>query len=247
MTLQPYPSCVECRQRGAARLTIGAIARDADRSYGPLMPRPRTLCELFDRIVAERGPQLALRSVDGSFVLTWREYATQANAVAGGLAGLGVGRGDAVACWLTDRPELDIVHVGAVRIGAVPFSMHPASTDTQAAWALADAAARVLFTEPAFLGVALVIRAGGHTQLQIVVLVEGANAYALTWAELLDCAPARFDPDATARAVRPEDAATLISAPDGKAISFTHGQILGLIARGDEPDGATPFRSLLGR
>ena len=131
------------------------------------MPSPRTLCDLFDRTVAERGPQLALRSDDGSFVLTWSEYAAQAKAAAAGLAGLGVRHGDTVACWLFDRPELDLAHTGALRLGAVPFSLHPTLTHAQAAHAIADAAARVLITEPAFLGAALVVRAG-RTPLRII-------------------------------------------------------------------------------
>jgi long-chain acyl-CoA synthetase len=181
------------------------------------MPRLRTLSDLFDRMVAERGPQVALRSDDGSFVLTWSEYAAHANAAAAGLAGLGVGRGDTVACWLVDRPH-----------------------------AIADAAARVLITEPVFLGAALVVRGAGRTPLRIIVLVEGADACALTWAELLDCAPAGLDPDLAARAVQPDDAATLIHGADGNAVAITHRQILGLIARGDEGDPMIRNQSLLG-
>jgi len=209
------------------------------------MPSPRTLCELFDRTVAVRGPQLALRD-DGAFVLTWSEYAAQANAAACGLAGLGVGHGDTVACWLVDRPELDIAHAGALRLGAVPFSLHPTLTPAQATQAIAAAAARVLITEPAFLGAALAIRGAGRTPLRIIVLVEGADACALTWAELLDCAPAGLDPDVAARAVQPDDAATLTPGADGNALAITHRQILGLIARGDECDPMIRSQSLLG-
>jgi acyl-CoA synthetase (AMP-forming)/AMP-acid ligase II len=209
------------------------------------MPSPRTLCDLFDRTVAERGPQLALRD-DGSFVLTWSEYAAQANAAAAGLAGLGVGRGDPVACWLVDRPELDLAHAGALRLGAVPFSLPPTFSVAQAARAIAAAAARVLITEPAFLGAALVVRGAGRTPLRVIVLVEGADACALTWAELLDCAPAGLDPDVAARAVQPDDAATLIHGADGHVVAITHRQILGLIARGDECDPMIRSQSPLG-
>jgi long-chain acyl-CoA synthetase len=210
------------------------------------MPSPRTLCDLFDRRVAERGPQLALRSDDGSFALTWSEYAAQANAAAAGLAGLGVGRGDAVACWLVDRPELDLAHAGALRLGAVPFSLHPTLTRAQAAHTIADAAARVLITEPAFLGAALVVRGAGRTPLRIIVLVEGADACALTWAELLDCAPAGLDPDVAARAVQPDDAATLIHGAGGTTVAITHRRILALIAGADECDPTIRSHSLLG-
>ena len=193
--------------------------------------RARTLCDLFDRTVARRGAQLALRSDDGSFVLTWSEYAAQANAAAAGLAGLGLEHGDTVACWLRSRPEFNIADTGTVRLGAVPFSLHPTVTDAQAERTLADAACRVLVTEPAFLSAALTVRDGRRTALETIVLVAGADAHALTWTELLDCARVGFDPDAAARAVRPDDAATLVSAADGQLTPVTHREIVSLLAR----------------
>jgi long-subunit acyl-CoA synthetase (AMP-forming) len=193
--------------------------------------RARTLCDLFDRTVARRGRQLALRSDDGSFVLTWSEYAGQANAAAAGLAGLGLEQGETVACWLQSRPEFNIADTGTVRLGAVPFSLDPRVADAQAERVLADAACRVLVTEPAFLSAALAVRDGRRTALETIVLVAGADAHALTWSELLDCARAGFDPDAAARAVRPDDVATLICAADGALIPITHREIVSLLAR----------------
>jgi long-chain acyl-CoA synthetase len=193
-----------------------------------------TLCELFDRTAAERGAQLALRSHDGSFVATWSEYAAQAHAAAAGLAGLGVGRGDTVACWLRNRPEFDIADTGALRLGAAPFSLFPTITDAEAEQVIADAGSRVLVTEPAFLNAALAMRDRRRTSLETIVLVDGADARALTWLELLDCASAGFDPDAAARAVQVDDLATLVYAANRtgphKGVPITHREIVARLA-----------------
>jgi long-chain acyl-CoA synthetase len=193
-----------------------------------------TLCQLFDRTAAACGPLVALRSGDGSAALTWTEYAAQARAAAAGLAGIGVGRGETVACWLRNRPELDIAHAGALRLGAVPFRVHDAFTTAQAEHVIAETGSRVVLTEPAFFPAALAVRDGRRTALKMIVLVEGADARALTWSELLDCARADFDADAAARAVGPDDLATMIYDPgmDGPpaAIRLTHRDVVALLA-----------------
>jgi long-chain acyl-CoA synthetase len=163
-------------------------------------PIARTLCEPFDR------------SEGRSCALTWSEYVAQARAVAAGLAGIGIGRGDTVACWLHDRPALYLVGAGALHLGAVPFSLHHRCTEAQAEHAIADAASRVLVTEPAFFPAALGVRDRRRTALQMIVLAEGADARALTWSELLECARADFDLDAAAEPLGPEELAIVLVA-----------------------------------
>lgn len=70
----------------------------------------------------------ALCHVDGAddrHAFTYRELDDAADAVAGGLAAAGVGRGDRVAVRLPTCPEQLAVHLGAYRLGAVvvPLSM----------------------------------------------------------------------------------------------------------------------------
>ena len=61
---------------------------------------------------------------DDSVSLTWSELLGRVDAVAGGLAQLGVGRGDTVAIMLGNRPEFHIVDLAAVTLGATPFSIY---------------------------------------------------------------------------------------------------------------------------
>jgi long-chain acyl-CoA synthetase len=193
-----------------------------------------TLCELFDRAAAAYGPHVALRKGDGSPGLTWTEYAARARAAAAGLAGIGIGPRDTVACWLRDRPELGIAHAGALRLGAVPFRVHPAFTPAQAEHVIGEAGSRVVLTEPAFFPAALAVRDARRTALTMIVLVEGADARALTWSELLDCARTDFDADVVARAVGPDDLATMIyhAGADGSpaAVRLTHRDVVALLA-----------------
>nr|WP_281356682.1 AMP-binding protein [Amycolatopsis anabasis] len=51
---------------------------------------------------------MALRTPDGSVNLTWRQYADHVRRIAGGLAALGLGRGDTFAQMLTNRPEFNL-------------------------------------------------------------------------------------------------------------------------------------------
>src|SRR6185503_11580259 len=77
---------------------------------------------------------------------------------------------------------------------------------------IGDARSSVLVTEPTFLSSALAVRDARRTPLETIVLVEGADACALTWQELLECASSAFDPNAAACLVEPDDLATLICA-----------------------------------
>jgi long-chain acyl-CoA synthetase len=194
---------------------------------------PATLSELFAATAAQRSGELALRSADTSTRLTWSEYAARAREAAGGLAGIGVGRGDTIACWLSNRPEFHVADAGALQLGAVPFSVYETFTVAQAEHVIGDAGSRVLITEPAYLDSALAVRDGGKTGVESIVLVVGSHACALTWDELLACASEGFDCDGSA-AADPDDLATLIyssGAPGPpKAVQLTHRNIVSQMA-----------------
>jgi long-chain acyl-CoA synthetase len=135
-----------------------------------------TVGELFAAAVAEYEHEPALQTPDGTVSWTWGEYGRQAAAAAAALAGLGVGRGSVVACWLTNRPEFHAADMGAALLGAASFSIYPTYTAEQAAHVLWDAGSRVLITEPAFLERALAVRASGVAALETIVCVGDGPA-----------------------------------------------------------------------
>ena len=110
-----------------------------------------TIAEAF-RITVERNPdRVAVRTRDDAVSLTWGELRDRVDAFAGGLAGLGVGRGDTVAIMLTNRPEFHLADLAAMTLGATPFSIYATSTPEQIAYVVGDAAARVAIVEAAFV------------------------------------------------------------------------------------------------
>jgi long-subunit acyl-CoA synthetase (AMP-forming) len=107
----------------------------------------RSLAELFQRTAAARAGQIALRDSDGAVEFTWREYAERVRRIAGGLASLGVRRGDTVALMLTNRPEFHLVDTAVLHLGATPFSVYNTSPSTQIAHLFRNAGTRVVVTE----------------------------------------------------------------------------------------------------
>src|SRR4051794_28301545 len=90
------------------------------------LPQPETdrgattMCAAFQSTAARRPDAVALRNEDGSVEVTWAEYADRVRKIAGGLAKLGIGRGDSVALYLGNRPEFHLVDTAAIHLGAVP-------------------------------------------------------------------------------------------------------------------------------
>lgn len=178
----------------------------------------RTLCEAFQQTVTERGDHVALRTKGDATRITWREYGDRVRTYAGGLAGLGVKPHDTVALLLINRPEMNLVDMAAVHLGAVPFSMYVTSTVEQIKHLLADSDARVIVTEKQLLAKARAA-AGDRT----VLCVDDGDLDRLPQ-------PPDFDFDASWRAVTPDHLLTIIytSGTTGapKGVELTHHNMM---------------------
>ncbi|TFG70891.1 MAG: long-chain fatty acid--CoA ligase, partial [Solirubrobacterales bacterium] len=73
----------------------------------------------------------ATATLSGDSKTSWSQLRAQARAAAGGLASLGVGKGDTVAIMLNNREEFMGLDLGAVTLGAVPFSIYQTSSPEQ--------------------------------------------------------------------------------------------------------------------
>ena len=103
----------------------------------------RSIAEAF-RITAEDFPdRVAVRTKDDEVSLTWGELRDRVDALAGGLAQLGVGRGDTVALMFSNRPEFHLADLAVMMLGAVPYSIYSTSAPEQIAYVVADAASKV--------------------------------------------------------------------------------------------------------
>jgi AMP-binding enzyme len=116
------------RARGGNRSTgtggesraSGSVPLAADAIAAPPALEAGTLCRAFQLTPAERADQVALRTPGDAVAITYREYAERVRRIAGGLAGLGVGRGDTVALMLVNRPEFNLVDTAALHLGCGP-------------------------------------------------------------------------------------------------------------------------------
>jgi long-chain acyl-CoA synthetase len=189
-----------------------------------------TLCEAFQLTAAERADQVALRTPGDAVTITYGEYAERVRRIAGGLASLGVGRGDTVALMLVNRPEFNLVDTAALHLGAVPFSIYNTSAPEQIEYLFSNAGNRVAVTERALLPRIQAAVRRAEVGVERVVLVDGVDDGTISLGELEEAEPAGFDFEAAWRAVEPEDLLTLIytSGTTGppKGVQLTHANMM---------------------
>jgi long-subunit acyl-CoA synthetase (AMP-forming) len=184
-----------------------------------------TLTEALRRTAANHPDIVAVRMPDDSVSLTWSELLGRVDAIAGGLAKLGVGRGDCVAIMLGNRPEFLLVDPAAVMLGATPFSVYVTYPANQIEYLLNDSDAKVAIVEQAYLPVILEAKQGAPA-LEHVIVVDGeAPEGTLSLADVEGSNP-DFDVAAAGAKVAPDDVLTLIytSGTTGppKGVQLTH-------------------------
>jgi long-chain acyl-CoA synthetase len=130
-----------------------------------------TLVEAFQLTAAAFADKPALRVAHSDDAITWAEYARRVERIAGGLAELGVGRGDTVGMMLVNRPEFHIIDTAVLHLGATPFSVYNSSVPEQIEYLFSNAENRVVITERQFERTVRTVAAPGVEH--IVVLEEG--------------------------------------------------------------------------
>jgi long-chain acyl-CoA synthetase len=188
-----------------------------------------TVTEAFRRTAANNPEIVAVRMPDDSVSLTWSELLGRVDGIAGGLAKLGVGRGDTVAIMLGNRPEFHIVDLAAAMLGATPFSIYVTYPAAEIQYLVRDAASKVAVVEQAYLPVMLEARTE-LPGLEHVIVVDGdAPPETISFAEVEGSNP-DFDVVAAAAAVAPDDVLTLIytSGTTGapKGVQLSHHNVM---------------------
>ena len=189
-------------------------ATTATRKERPAGLNASTVAEAFQLTSQAHPDRCALRTKDDGFSITWAEYADKVRRTAAGLAGLGLGQGDALGIMLTNRPEFHWFDAAALHLGATPFSVYNTYTAEQVEYQLQDSGAKIVITEKAF---ADRIRGVEH----VIVVDDGG--------EVESHARDGFDFEAAWRAVLPADVLTLIytSGTTGppKGVQLTHSNL----------------------
>jgi long-chain acyl-CoA synthetase len=193
-------------------------------------PNPRNLIEAFNATVSKHRDEPAISTKDARWA-TWNELGDRVAAIGGGLAELSVSKGEAVGMLLNNRPEFIPCDLGAVSLGAVPFSIYQTAAPDQIAYQLNDAAARVAITEASLLDRLQAARDAGANVDHVVVVDGGGGDQSL---EELSGSGSPVDLEVAAAEIGPDDLLTLIytSGTTGppKGVQLTHSNLLSLVS-----------------
>ena len=131
----------------------------------------------------ELGDKPALIDGPTGRTITYAELGEQTAALAGALAGRGIGKGDVVAIYLPNLPEYAVIFHGVVRANATNTTANPLYTSHELAHQLTDSGAKMLFTIPDFLETAR--KAADEVGLSDIVIVGESEGDEPTLADLL--------------------------------------------------------------
>jgi acyl-CoA synthetase (AMP-forming)/AMP-acid ligase II len=135
---------------------------------GPAGELLRALLEAGD------GPAAAFVTPEDGVTLTYAQLAGSVEALARGLAGAGVRRGDRVALTLPNGPEFVQIILAATLLGAAAAPLNPAYTESEFAFYLEDIAPRLLLV-PAAGAPRAAVSAAGSASVPLIELAAGAR------------------------------------------------------------------------
>ena len=188
-----------------------------------------TLTEALRRTAANNPEIVAVRMPDDSVSLTWSELLARVDALAGGLARLGVERGETVAIMVGNRPEFHIADLAAAMLGATPFSIYVTYPAEEIRYLCTDAATKVAIVEQAFLPVIQEARKD-LPALEHVIVIDGEAPDGTVSLDEVEGSNPDFDVAAAAGTIGPDDVVTLIytSGTTGppKGVQLSHHNIM---------------------
>jgi long-subunit acyl-CoA synthetase (AMP-forming) len=161
---------------------------------------------------------------------TWNVAAEQVRQYAGGLAKLGLEKGDTVAIMTNNRWEFYALDMAAVSLGGVPFSIYQTSSPEQIQYVVSDAGAKIAVVESQFLDVFNEARKQLPAIEHVIVIGGEGGDYTLDEIEEMD---PDFDLDSRVSEVEPDDLLTLIytSGTTGppKGVQLSHRNLMSLV------------------
>jgi long-chain acyl-CoA synthetase len=195
----------------------------------------QNLVKAFYKQVERRGDQLAIRDEARERELSWNELRDTVHRIAGGLAKLGIEKGETVAIMLNNRWEFIPCDLAAVSLGAVPYSIYQTSAPEQIQYLVSDAESRIAIVEQEFVERFQEVRKD-LPKLEHLIVVDGEGGDH-TLDELMEMGEG-FDPAESVEELELDDLLTLIytSGTTGppKGVQLTHRNLLFAVATADE-------------
>ncbi len=197
-----------------------------------------TIAEAFRITAAERADEVAVRTKGDEIAWTWAELRERVDALAAGLTGLGLQRGDTVALLLGNRPEFHLCDLAVVTAGATPFSIYMQYGPEQIRHVVTDAGARMIITEQQFLGNVVEARKELPGLEQVIVVDGEAPEGAVTLEAVLAAPDPDFDAEASVAQLGPQDLLTIIytSGTTGppKGVQLSHRNLLAAVEQAEQ-------------
>jgi long-chain acyl-CoA synthetase len=197
-----------------------------------------TIAEAFRITAANRADDVAIRTKGDEVAWTWGELRERVDALAAGLVGLGLKRGDTVALLFGNRPEFHLCDLAVVTAGGTPFSIYMQYGPDQIRYVVSDAGARVVITEQQFLANVLEARKE-LPDLEHVIVIDGeAPEGVLTLDEVVASPAPDFDAEASVAQIGPQDLLTIIytSGTTGppKGVQLSHRNLLAAVEQAEQ-------------
>ena len=198
-------------------------------STAPRKVTATTIAEAFRQPDARKPDEVAVRTKGDAFTITWGQLRERVDALAAGLAGLGLKKDDSVALMFGNRPEFHLCDLAVMMVGGTPFSIYNTYAPNQIEFVVSDAGARILMTEQAYLPQVLEARKA-LPDLEHVIVVDGDPPEGCVSLADVEGAGGEFDVDASVAQIGGDDILTLIytSGTTGppKGVQLMHSNLL---------------------
>jgi len=173
--------------------------RQESKSVAGASDHPQTLFDL----ASTRSAAATTCLVEDDRPLSWTDFATRSRAMAAGLAGLGVAKGDRVAIWLPNRSAWLVSLFACAQLGAIAVSINTRFRSAEVGDLLYRSGGKVLIYWPTykdidFAGILASCTADATKKLETLVLYEDeerpqpssvAGKPAVAFARLLTSSP----------------------------------------------------------
>ena len=206
-----------------------AAVSGASAAGAPPAAGATTIAEAFRITAAERAGEVAIRTKEDAFTITWGELRDRVDALAAGLYELGLRRGDTLALLIGNRPEFHLCDLAGMMVGAAPFSIYSTYTAEQITYLMQDAEAKILICEHQYLDRVLQARES-LPKLEHVIVIDGEAPEGILSLADVEGTESDFDVEASVAELQSTDVLTLIytSGTTGppKGVQLIHRNLL---------------------